>query len=293
MKKAVCLLMIIVIFLSLLGGCRKDSPSGFVYTEFYSGPETIYPENMPAATEYSNEGFTGGSSGGSDGYILVLDAEPLPLSFLKETHRIDSWYRVSVNRMLTEEEASKLSGRSSLPYVYAFFECTVWYDYIRQEKVERTIVISQEFYPNSPIPGIPSYVPGQSYIMLLGYHHEDDKPPHKIRGWTGPYGGSMSVFYLFRQNDTEYAFRGKSMPNELDAYAKDDMSIANPYYQAAFDVKVLGDVLRKEFNEAVERNSFYQQHKTGSYMVWNFEAYIDQQAVADYERQKSESRELV
>ena len=47
--------MVIILFVSMFSGCNKRNTDktnkGFIYTEFYSGPETYYPDNMPAATK--------------------------------------------------------------------------------------------------------------------------------------------------------------------------------------------------------------------------------------------------
>ena len=278
-EKVLSTVLILFIIAPLFAGCLRGNPkSRFVYTVFYSGPETIYPVNMPAASEFTKKGMSSDISRGSEGSTIK---EPFSLDELKEIHYVDSWYRVTVNKMLTESEASHIGGRSSLSSSHVFFECTAWYDYIREEKLNRTILLSQGFSPGDSEGTVPSFEIGQSYIMFLIYPIESVLPPHELREFTGTLRGS-NLFYLFTVDGREYAFRGNKFTSEFDSYTLKGVSVEDAFYEAAFDVGVLGDLLRGEFTDTTERNEYFQQHKTGSHQYYDFEVYIDQQAAVEY-----------
>jgi len=172
-KKALLILPALTLTLSLFAGCVKSEQSkGYEYTEFYSGPETIYPDNMPAASsdipkrQKPTKGFITSSMFPTTLNDLIYDP-----SFAES---IDSLYRVTVDRELPAKDASKLRG-----YVQtkgernSFFEITIWYDYIREEQVCKKQIITQigtkEF--QSEHQGLLQL--GESYVLLLARQFSD------------------------------------------------------------------------------------------------------------------------
>jgi len=82
---------------------------------------------------------------------------------------IDSWYRITVNRVLSKKEASKLKGYYSMGGVNSnsFFEITLWYDYIRQEKMDKKVIIRQLGTTEWQYDNERRYEVCESYVVLL------------------------------------------------------------------------------------------------------------------------------
>jgi len=176
-KRILSAILVMIIFLSLFCGCNKEkeinSDKGYIYTEFYSGPETYYPDNMPAATRdivlrlEPTKGYIQGSR-----YPITLNDILNKAMFSEE---VDSWYRVTVNRVLGEGEARKLNDYQKVGGVqlHTFYEVTLWYDYVRQEKVEKEIILILRGTEEQRYSDTQLFLPGESYIILLALQFKD------------------------------------------------------------------------------------------------------------------------
>ena len=169
-KRLLLLIIAVSLCISLFAGCRKEVGANGVESSIIDRGPFDYPENMPAASrrvpqkESPTKGYLSAS-------VVDLTFNVLMTVF---SIRLDSWYRVTIDRSLSRKEAEKISGfDKSGGSSNTFFEATIWYDYVRQQKMEDKIIIRQggtkeRFYEDELF-----FSTGESYIALLSKQFDD------------------------------------------------------------------------------------------------------------------------
>ena len=248
-KRFMIIIFTVLLFVSMFSGCRA---------EINQGPFD-YPENMPKAGTSAPKRKLSKEGHHSSSRIEIIISD---LLHPQSSDRIDSWYRVSVDKEIDNEKAveiirdyDRVGGKSN-----TFFEATIWYDYIRQEKTETKIILRQLNTEELQFENRNLFDVGGSYILLLARQFADSDI-------TDAYG-EPCIFQVLVSNGKDVAVQGNGSFREII----DFQVRSNVLNQTGYLVYNIEDIMREFqllFSEIVAENDRYYMPT-----LYEFEEYI-------------------
>ena len=233
-KKVLSAILAILVISSLFSGCSK---------EIYRGPFD-YPENMPKASNSVSK-----ARKPLRGYIQASVVDLTLINLLSiYSERLDSFYRVTIDRELSSREATTLNGYERTGGGDTYFEATVWYDYMREEKMEKKIVLRQGGTKEYPYEDERFYEKGESYILLLS---------HQFADWdfTDTFGNLWS-FTVINSEDTEIAILFSEGLPEFDSCQLSRKGVDQSEY-STYSIEALIQEFKSIFSELISENDMY------------------------------------